>query len=85
MADEQIHAGHRKRLLERFQTAGLRSFSDIEVLERRIAKNSRAAKNDKKIAAEVAFLNRIKDHLEGGRLGHHHLLGRPHRHQPRTV
>ena len=33
MADEQIHAGHRKRLLERFQTAGLRSFSDIEVLE----------------------------------------------------
>lgn len=43
-------------------------FADIEVLERRIAKNSRAAKNDKKIAAEVAFLNRIKDHLEGGRL-----------------
>ena len=43
-------------------------FSDIEVLERRIAKQTRAAKNDKKIAAEVAFLNRIKDHLEEGKL-----------------
>ena len=60
-------------------------FADIEVLERRIAKNSRAAKNDKKIAAEVAFLNRIKDHLEGGRLGHHHLPGRPDQHQPGAV
>ena len=43
-------------------------FADIEVLERRIAKNARAAKNDKKIAGELAFLNRIKDHLESGQL-----------------
>ena len=43
-------------------------FSDIEVLERRIAKSSRAARNDKKIAAEVQFLEKIKAHLENGQL-----------------
>ena len=43
-------------------------FADIEVLERRIAKSGRAAKNDKKIAAEVEFLGRVKDHLESGQL-----------------
>ena len=43
-------------------------FSDIEVLERRIAKSARAAHNDKKIAAEVEFLKKIKDWLEDGHL-----------------
>ena len=43
-------------------------FSDIEVLERRIAKSARAANNNKEIAREVAFMNRIKEHLEGGKL-----------------
>ncbi|MDO5146674.1 MAG: redox-regulated ATPase YchF [Eubacteriales bacterium] len=43
-------------------------FSDMEVLERRIAKQSRAAKNDKKIAAETEFLKKIYAHLEGGQL-----------------
>ncbi len=43
-------------------------FSDIEILERRIAKNSRAANNNKDIAKEVEFMKRIKDHLEGGKL-----------------
>lgn len=39
-------------------------FSDIEVLDRRIQKSSKGAKNDKALAKEVAFLNRIKAHLE---------------------
>lgn len=43
-------------------------FSDMEILERRIAKNSRAANNNKDIAREVAFQKRIKEHLENGKL-----------------
>lgn len=43
-------------------------FSDMEVLERRIAKSARAAHNDKKIAAEVAFLKKIYAYLEEGHL-----------------
>ena len=39
-------------------------FSDIEILERRIAKSSRGARNDKKLAKEVDFLQRLKAYLE---------------------
>lgn len=43
-------------------------FSDIEILDRRIAKNARAANNNKEIAKEVEFMKRIKEHLESGKL-----------------
>lgn len=43
-------------------------FADMEVLERRIAKNARAAHNDKKIAAEVELLKKMYTHLENGNL-----------------
>ena len=43
-------------------------FSDIEILERRIAKTSKGAKNDKTLAKELDLLNRIKAHLEEGKL-----------------
>src|SRR5699024_5487066 len=43
-------------------------FSDIEMLDRRIAKSSKGAKNDKSLAKEVEFLNRLKAHLEEGKL-----------------
>lgn len=43
-------------------------FSDIEILERRIAKTSRGARNDKTLAKELALLERIKAHLETGSL-----------------
>jgi ribosome-binding ATPase len=43
-------------------------FSDIEILERRIAKTSKGAKNDKSLAKELDLLNRIKIHLEDGKL-----------------
>lgn len=39
-------------------------FSDIEILERRIAKTSKGARNDKALAKELELLNRIKAHLE---------------------
>ena len=43
-------------------------FSDLEILERRIAKTSRGARNDKALAAELELLNKIKEHLEQGLL-----------------
>ena len=43
-------------------------FSDIEVLERRIAKTARGAKNDKTLAKELNLQERIKEHLEAGKL-----------------
>ena len=43
-------------------------FSDIEILERRIAKVARGAKNDKTQAKELALAERIKAHLEEGKM-----------------
>lgn len=43
-------------------------FSDLEIIERRISKTVRGARNDKKLAKELAFLERIKAFLEGGKL-----------------
>ncbi|MGN0334062.1 MAG: redox-regulated ATPase YchF [Lachnospiraceae bacterium] len=43
-------------------------FSDIEILERRIAKTSRGARNDKTLAKELELLNHLKAYLEGGNL-----------------
>lgn len=43
-------------------------FSDLEVLERRYAKVSRAARMDKTCAKEQGLLERLKEHLESGRL-----------------
>lgn len=42
-------------------------FADIEVLERRIAKQGRAANNDKKVAREVDMLKELIAHLESGK------------------
>lgn len=42
-------------------------FSDLEILERRIAKVSRGARNDKALAKELELLTDIKAHLEGGK------------------
>ena len=43
-------------------------FSDIEILERRIAKTSKGARNDKAQAKELELLKRLKEHLEEGKL-----------------
>ena len=42
-------------------------FSDIDILDRRIDKATKAAKGDKKYLAEVELLNRVKAHLEEGK------------------
>lgn len=43
-------------------------FSDLEILERRIAKVAKGARMDKTLAKELALLQRLKAHLEDGRL-----------------
>ncbi len=43
-------------------------FSDLEILERRIAKTTKMSRNDKTAAKELEFLNRVKDHLEENKL-----------------
>lgn len=43
-------------------------FSDLEILERRISKAAKGAKNDKNQAKELAMLERLKAHLEEGKL-----------------
>ncbi len=43
-------------------------FSDLEILERRISKTARAARNDKTQAKELELLQRIKAWLEDGKL-----------------
>ena len=43
-------------------------FSDLEVLERRLSKVGKAARMDKTYAKELALLERIKVHLESGKL-----------------
>ena len=43
-------------------------FSDIEIIDRRISKTSKGAKNDKALAKELAILERLKAHLEEGHL-----------------
>lgn len=43
-------------------------FSDIEILERRIAKVTRGARNDKAQAKELALCERLKAHLEEGKM-----------------
>ncbi|MGI6018196.1 MAG: redox-regulated ATPase YchF [Marvinbryantia sp.] len=42
-------------------------FSDIEILERRIAKTSKGTRNDKTLAKELDLLNRLKAYLEEGK------------------
>ncbi len=43
-------------------------FSDLEILERRISRVSKGARMDKALGKELALLERIKEHLESGRM-----------------
>lgn len=43
-------------------------FSDLEILERRIAKVTKTARMDKEAAKELDFLQKVKEHLENGQL-----------------
>ena len=43
-------------------------FSDLEIMERRYAKVAKAARMDKTLAKEAALLEKLKEHLEAGRM-----------------
>ena len=43
-------------------------FADMEVLERRLSKQKRASYNNKDIAKECDFIERLYKHLEDGKL-----------------
>ena len=43
-------------------------FSDLEILERRIAKVTKTARMDKEAAKELTFIEKVKAHLEEGQL-----------------
>lgn len=43
-------------------------FSDLEILERRYAKLVKSVKNDKSLAKETSLVERLKKHLEDGKL-----------------
>ena len=43
-------------------------FSDLEVLERRYSRVVKSAKNDKQAAKEAELLQRLKEHLENGKM-----------------
>ncbi len=42
-------------------------FSDLEMVQRRLDRTSKAMKGDKSLAGEVDFLRRLYDHLESGK------------------
>lgn len=43
-------------------------FSDLEIIERRISRTAKGAKNDKALAKELELLERLKAHLEAGKM-----------------
>lgn len=43
-------------------------FSDLDILERRLSKVSKAARMDKTLAKELALLEKLKEHLESGKM-----------------
>ncbi len=43
-------------------------FSDLEILERRIARTVKGSKNDKALAKELELLEHLKEHLEAGNM-----------------
>ena len=66
--DNVIHVDGSVDPLRDIETINLELiFADLEVLERRISKVARTAKMDKEAGKEMAFLKRLKEHLEAGK------------------
>ncbi|MDD6021736.1 MAG: redox-regulated ATPase YchF [Oscillospiraceae bacterium] len=66
--DDIIHVDGSVNALRDIETINLELiFSDIEIVERRIDRSSKAMKGDKSLAKEVDFLKRLKAWLEDGK------------------
>ena len=67
--DNVVHVDGSVNPLRDIETINLELiFSDLEVLERRIAKTGKAARMDKSLAKEAALLESLKTHLEAGKM-----------------
>ena len=66
--DEVIHVDGKIGAAKDIETINLELiFSDLDILDRRLDKTVKAAKGDKSLLAEVALLERMKQHLEEGK------------------
>ena len=66
--DEVIHVDGKIGAAKDIETINLELiFSDLDILDRRLDKTAKAAKGDKSLLAEVALLERMKQHLEEGK------------------
>lgn len=66
--DNVVHVDGSINPLRDIETINLELiFSDLEILERRIAKTTKTARMDKAAAKELEMLNRLKQHLEDGK------------------
>ena len=64
-----VHVDGNENPLRDIETINLELiFSDLEILERRIAKVAKGARMDKDQAKELAMLERVKERLEDGKL-----------------
>jgi GTP-binding protein YchF len=64
-----IHVDGKVNPLRDIETINLELiFSDLEMLERRIAKTLKGARNDKSLEKELELLNRLKNYLEDGNM-----------------
>lgn len=66
--DNVVHVDGNINPLRDIETIDLELvFSDLEILERRISKTAKLARNDKSAAKELTLLEKIKAHLENGK------------------
>jgi len=67
--DNIVHVDGKIDAIRDIETINLELvFSDLEILDRRIEKTTRSARNDKKAAKELRLLEEIKSHLENDQL-----------------
>ena len=69
--DNVVHVDGNINPLRDIETINLELiFSDLEILDRRIAKATKVARNDKAVAKELVLMEKIKAHLEDNQAAH---------------
>ena len=69
--DNVVHVDGNVEPLRDIETINLELiFSDLEILDRRIAKAAKVARNDKTVAKELELMEKIKGHLEANQAAH---------------
>ena len=69
--DNVVHVDGNVEPLRDIETINLELiFSDLEILDRRIAKAAKVARNDKTVTKELELMEKIKGHLEANQAAH---------------